>query len=577
MSILTFNNLGQSFGAVDIFVGLSGSLPNDGKVGLVGPNGIGKTTLLRLLAGLDTPAQGGIHIAKEVRVGYLRQEAVAAFADCDNTIFEEMLTVFAHLEKMERQLRRMETSMSQGDFTETLLNRYGTIQETYEQAGGYDYDVRIRQVLTGLGFGADLWSMPLAYCSGGQKTRALLARLLLEKPDLLILDEPTNHLDVAAMAWLEGVLRGWSGALLIVSHDRYFLDKVVDRIWEMSRNGIETYRGNYSAYLCQREERWTERDETFCAVQARFLKKVDFIKRNIARATTTDRAKGEMRRLVREVKAVEVGGIQALDVPWSQFMDSANISGDKWHVPELERRIKELENPNPRLDQPHMQLRRSHRSQRTVLRTTDLLVGYPDNPLFLAEDIYLERGEVAALIGANGTGKSTFLKLLQGEIEALNGRFQLGTAVSLSYFAQAHETLDSDNLVLDELLTVRNFSIGAARDHLAQYLFRGDDVFKPVAALSGGERGRLALAKLALHQANFLLLDEPTNHLDLMAQEVLQDALQAYDGTILLVSHDRYLVDKLATQIWVLEDGILRIHKGDYQSYVAGVETAVIA
>ncbi len=577
MSILTFNNLGQSFGAVDIFVGLSGSLPNDGKVGLVGANGIGKTTFLRLLAGVDMPIQGGIHITKGIRVGYLRQEAVAAFADSENTIFEEMLTVFAHLEKLENQLRQMEKAMSAGDFSDDLLQRYGTIQEIYEQAGGYDYDVRIRQTLTGLGFGADLWTMPLAHCSGGQKTRALLARLLLEQPDLLILDEPTNHLDVMAIEWLETVLRNWSGALLIVSHDRYFLDKVVNRIWEMSRNGIESYRGNYSAYLRQREERWLERDETFKAVQERFLKKLDFIKRNIVRASSTDRAKGEMRRLVREVKAVEVGGIQALDVPWSQFMHSTGISGDKWNVSELEWRIKGLENPNPRLSQPHMALSASHRSHRAVLRTIDLVVGYPDKPLFMAEDIHLERGEVAALIGANGTGKSTFLKLLQKEIEPLNGRFHLGTAVSLSYFAQAHETLDSDNSVLDELLTVRNLAIGTARDHLAQYLFRGDDVFKSVAALSGGERGRLALAKLAVHQANFMLLDEPTNHLDLMAQEVLQDALLAYDGTILLVSHDRYLVDKLATQIWVLEDGVLHIHPGDYQSYLATGKTAVLA
>jgi ATP-binding cassette, subfamily F, member 3 len=276
------------------------------------------------------------------------------------------------------------------------------------------------------------------------------------------------------------------------------------------------------------------------------------------------------------VKAVEVGGTQALDVPWSQFMHKSGISGDKWQVPELERRIKSLENPNPRLHRPHMQLHASHRSHRTVLRSTNLLVGYPANPLFLADDIHLERGEVAALIGPNGTGKSTFLKLLQGDIEPLNGRFHLGTAVKIGYFAQAHETLNSENLVLDELLSVRNLPVGTARDHLAEYLFRNDDVFKPVAALSGGERGRLALAKLALYQANFLLLDEPTNHLDLMAQEVLEEALLAYNGTILLVSHDRYLIDKLATQIWILENGNLRIHLGDYQSYLAEVETAVI-
>ncbi|HEX6383388.1 MAG TPA: ATP-binding cassette domain-containing protein, partial [Anaerolineae bacterium] len=253
MSILTFYNLGQSFGAVDIFGGLSGSIAHGGKVGLVGPNGIGKTTLLRVLAGLARPGSGGVHLASGTRVGYLRQEAMRAFANQDNTVYEEMLTVFADLRQQAEQLRQMEVAMSNGEFSAPLLDRYGAVQEAFELAGGYDYKVRIQQVLDGLGFGREQWHMPLAHCSGGQKTRALLARLLLEEPDLLILDEPTNHLDVEAIEWLENRLRAWEGAMLVVSHDRYFLDKVVNTIWEMSRNGIEAYRGNYSAYLLQRE------------------------------------------------------------------------------------------------------------------------------------------------------------------------------------------------------------------------------------------------------------------------------------------------------------------------------------
>ena len=572
MSLLTFSYLGQSFGAVDIFAGLTAGLPNDGKVGLVGPNGIGKTTLLRVLAGLDQPKYGAVHIAKNTRVGYLRQEAVNAFANHDNTVFEEMLSVFVHLEQMAVQMRQMETAMGEEDYSPELLERYGAIQEAYELAGGYDYDVRIKQVLTGLGFAAEQWAIPLSHCSGGQKTRALLGRLLLEQPDLLILDEPTNHLDVAAIEWLEGLLRQWSGALIIVSHDRYFLDKVVNGIWEMGRNGLETYRGNYSAYVQQRQERWERLEVEFASTLAHFHKKLDFIKRNIARASSTDRAKGELRRLSREVRAVTFLGVQAMNMDWS----ATGIPSGMMSVMEVEAGIKALVNPNPGTHRPKMQLIASHRSGKIVLRTQDLLVGYPDAPLFEAEDVMLHRGEVVALLGPNGAGKSTLLKLLLGEIEALDGRFQLGTALQISYFSQAHETLNQENSVLDELLSVKNVGIGAARDHLARYLFRGDEVFKRVSALSGGERGRLSLAKLALQDGNFLLLDEPTNHLDIGTQEVLQEALQAYAGTVLLVTHDRYLVDQLATQIWMVQDGRLHIHKGNYQSFLAGKESLFV-
>lgn len=569
MSILSFHNLSQYFGAVDIFNGLTASLAHQQKVGLVGPNGIGKTTLLRILAGQSLPKHGQCHLSKGTRVGYLHQESVMAFADLQNTVFEEMLSVYAHLEKMAIQLHEMEQQMSRNEFSEELLCRYGLIQEVFEQAGGYDYDVRIKQVLTGLGFAADQWNMPLAHCSGGQKTRVLLARLLLEEPDLLILDEPTNHLDVTAVEWLESRLRSWPGTLLIVSHDRFFLDTVVSHIWEMSRSGIEVYRGNYSAYLQQREERWQQRAEAFTAVQERFLRKLDFIKRNIARASSTDRAQGELKRLIREVKAVEVGGAQALNQDWSRFMLEQGVSKEKWGVAEVQRHIKELENPNPANRQPKMMMQMSARSGAVVLRSKDLLVGYAGKPLFAADDFVLRRQEVVALIGPNGSGKSTFLKLLLGEIEPLDGRIRFGHGVQISYFAQAHETLNPKNSILEELLSERNIGIHAARNHLAHYLFRDDTVYQPVAALSGGERGRLALAKLALLDANFLLLDEPTNHLDISAQEILQDALQSFPGTILLVSHDRFLIDKLATQIWEISDGRLLIHAGSYQSYLA--------
>lgn len=570
MSLLTFTNVTQSFGANDIFMNLSGRIAVGTKVGLVGPNGIGKTTLLRILSGLERPSAGHVHLAKGVTFGYLRQEAMLAFVDQTNSVYDEMRTVFAGLQQQAAQLQQMEQAMSAGDFAETLLDEYGRLQEAFEAAGGYDYDLRIQQTLTGLGFGPEQWQMPLAHCSGGQKTRALLARLLLEQPDLLILDEPTNHLDMAAVEWLEGQLHTWAGAVLIVSHDRYFLDKIADTIWEMSRNGIEGYRGNYTAYLRQREERWALRDTEFKTAQENFLKELDYIKRNIVRASSSDKARGRFRRLVRQVKAVEVGGTAALNQDWSQFMDAQGISGEQWNMMELEGRIKTLQNPNPHHHQVHMRLLASHRSGRMVLRTSQLQIGYPGHTLFHIPDMELNRLERIAFIGPNGTGKTTLLRTLQGEIAPVNGRFWLGTGVQVSYFSQAHEKLDLERSVLDELLAYRNLPISDARNYLARYLFRGEDVFKQVGMLSGGERGRLALAILALDQANFLLLDEPTNHLDLLAQEVLQEALSSFTGTVLLVTHDRYLVDKLATQIWWLDGkGHFRVHKGNYQSFLA--------
>jgi ATP-binding cassette subfamily F protein 3 len=573
MAILTFHNLRQSFADVDIFSGIAASIPRTARIGLVGPNGIGKTTLLRILAGKSKPSAGDLHIAKGIRIGYSQQEAMDAFSDQTNTVYEEMLTIFAGLRQQEEQLRQMEDRMGNEDLSESLLEQYGAAQEAFELAGGYDYEVRIQQVLDGLGLRSRHWTMPLTHCSGGQKTRALLARLLLEQPDLLILDEPTNHLDVAAIEWLENRLRTWSGAILIVSHDRYFLDKAADHIWEMSRNGIEMYSGNYSAYLLQRKERWARRDEEFAATKQRFLKELDFVKRNIVRASSTSRAQGVLRRLIRSVKAVEVGGVSALSQSWLRFSaEGPGVTGEKWNVAEVEGRIKALRNPNPGQAQLKMRLEPSHRSGRIVLRAKDLLIGYPDAPLFRAREMELLRKERVAFIGPNGTGKTTFLKTLLGQLEPLEGSIRPGASLKMGYFAQAHDMLDPGRSVLDELLAYRYMPTSQARNYLARFLFRGDDVYKLNRSLSGGERGRLALAILSLDSANFLLLDEPTNHLDIPAQEVLQDALQHFEGTTLLVTHDRYLVDKLATQIWELKNGHLHIHEGDYQSYLAARE-----
>jgi ATP-binding cassette subfamily F protein 3 len=580
MAILTFHNLRQSFAEIDLFSGLSGSIPRDGAIGLVGPNGIGKTTLLRMLAGLSQPKEGEVQLAKGTRLGYLQQEAEEAFINPEHTVYQEMLTAFGDLRAQEAQLRQLEAAMNDGDVSEGLLEKYGHLQQAFELAGGYDYELWLQQVLVGLGFGREQWSMPLSHCSGGQKTRTLLARLLLEKPDLLILDEPTNHLDVEAMEWLENTLRAWEGARLIVSHDRYFLDKVVTAIWEMNRYGLEPYRGNYSAYVQQREERWARREAEFAATQERFLKELDFIKRNIARDSTKDQAQGRLKRLVRHVKAVEVGGTQALKQSWSRFLaEGPGISSEKWGVAEVEGRIKALLRPGLRQKGIKMRFQTGDHFSHQVLQAKNLLIGYPGQPLFQADQIALYRHQCAALIGPNGAGKSTFLRTLLGQIEPLRGEFKLGASLKISYFAQAQSQFDPDKTVLEEFMS-RQAALpdqpemlpGQARDYLARYLFQGEDVYKPVRALSGGELGRLALALLALPVTNFLLLDEPTNHLDIPAQEILQDAIQHFPGTVLLVTHDRYLIDKLATEIWEIRGGKLHQHRGDYQSFLAARE-----
>ncbi|MFZ1400336.1 MAG: ABC-F family ATP-binding cassette domain-containing protein [Candidatus Promineifilaceae bacterium] len=574
MALLTAHNIGQAFGAFDVFTGISGSIPDGGKVGLVGPNGVGKTTLLLVLAGLAQPSAGSVQIARGTRLGYLPQEAAQAFAGQENSVFEEMLTVFDNLREDEATLRQMEQQMADGDHSEELMASYSQLQERFEHAGGYDYQIRIRQVLTGLGFAEEDWQMPLHHLSGGQKTRVLLGRLLLEKPDLLIMDEPTNHLDVAAIEWLEGMLKTWDGAILVVSHDRYFLDRVVTVIWEMNRTGMSHYRGNYSAYVQQRQERWQQQIQAYEDFQQHIEKEMDFIRRNIA-GQRTQMAQGKLSRLAREVTAVQMGGLPALGMlnskGWLQTDSHYGIT--KYgrvatSVGELQQQIGELR-PPIRPSTLRLHLNTEMRSGELVLRTKNLAIGYPGSPLFEADDIELRRQECAALIGPNGAGKTTFLKTALDRLEPLDGEVILGASLQIGYFAQAHDSLNLENTVLDELLNFRNLPISEARNYLARFLFREDDVYKKVSMLSGGERGRLALAILALQGANFLLLDEPTNHLDIPSQEALQEALEQFSGTILMVSHDRYLVNALATQIWALANGRLRVYDGGYQTYLA--------
>jgi ATP-binding cassette subfamily F protein 3 len=529
---------------------------------------------LLILAGLSAPTTGGVHVARRRRLGYLRQEAVDAFADHDNTVYAEMLTVFDHLHAQEAELRTLEARMAAGDHSPETLAEYGAAQDVFEHAGGYDYELRIRQTLEGLGFAVSLHHTPLRQLSGGQKTRALLARLLLEKPDLLIMDEPTNHLDAEAVEWLEKTLREWDGALLVVSHDRYFLDNVVNTIWEMSRAGVEVYAGNYSAYLQQREERWERAQQVFEEEKARLQKEIDFVLRNIARQSTNARAVGLLKRINRDLTIIGHLGVMGLrsNQSWLAMRLSAKDHGAE----EALRLINALQPPNGHPPRLKVRLDVSRVSGEIVLRTHNLRVGYPNNALFTAPDLELMRGECAAILGPNGAGKTTLLKTLLGQLAPLGGQVRLGASLKIGYFAQAAErdALNPENSVIAELQRHKYMPEREARNYLAQYLFRGDDVFKPVSALSGGERGRLALAILALEGANVLLLDEPTNHLDIPAQEVLQEVLENFAGTILLVSHDRYLVDRLATQICEVREGALRVFKGTYREWAARRSTA---
>ncbi len=574
MAILSTHKLGQSFGAFDLFANVDVSIEAGAKIGLVGPNGIGKTSLLLILCGLERAAEGRVQMRDGLRLGYLRQEAMAAFHEATNTVWAEMMSVFAGVRDQEIQLAELEARMAtenDADRLEAIFEEYGALREQFEALGGYDYEVRTKATLEGLGFSQAEYNTPLMHLSGGQKTRALLARLLLSRPDLLVLDEPTNHLDIGAVEWLERTLRQWNGALLIVSHDRYFLDAVVDTVWELSCSGIETFRGNYSAYTRQRRERWERAEIVYQQEMDRLYNELDYIKRNIARASTSPQAMGRLRRLSRDLAAIEQLGLIGYqqNKKWSE---TGIGSVRPYTVMEAEAALKAIPAPHARAPKLSLQLRETYRSGGIVLRTRNLQVGYPDKTLFDADDIVLTRQECAAVLGDNGTGKTTLLKTLLGELEPLAGSIRLGAGLKVGYFAQAHDDLQPQNTVLDELLRHKPMPLSEARGHLAQYLFRADDVYKKVDMLSGGERAKLALAILALDGANLLLLDEPTNHLDLPAQEILQDVLEQFDGTILLVSHDRYLIDRLATQIWSVEDGSLRVFKGNYQEFAAARE-----
>ena len=539
MSILQAIDLSKSYGDQDVLRGLTLSVSHQDRIALVGPNGVGKSTLLRILAGVESPDQGSIQRPRSLQIGYLPQATVdrsPGFGSDDQTPWEIGLEAFRDLRSREMQLAELESSMADPQLVDQAMTRYGALQEAFERDGGYIYQARIRQVLSGLGFSIkDDFHRPLSQLSGGERTRLQFARLLLEDPDLLILDEPTNHLDIEAIEWLERWLRDWPGSVMVVSHDRFFLDRVANTVWDLTPTGLETYRGNYSAYAQQRTERLEHLSTRFKAQQEHIRKERDYIQRNIA-GQNTRQAQGRQKRLDRMLRDEEIN---------------------------LQKTQKKA----------HIAFNQPDRSGDLVLRTQDLVVGFreDDQALFNVPDITLRRGECVALIGPNGSGKTTLLKTLLEEVKPFAGEVHLGASLQLGYFEQAHDGMQPERTALEDVMSASpDLTISKARSLLGGFLFSGDEVKKTMAVLSGGERGRVALLKLILQGANFLLLDEPTNHLDIPSQEALQDAIRAFPGTILLVSHDRYLVQALASQVWVIstDEHSLRIFPYGYQSYL---------
>ncbi|HUW08689.1 MAG TPA: ABC-F family ATP-binding cassette domain-containing protein, partial [Anaerolineae bacterium] len=542
MAIVTAAGLAVAYGAQDVFNDIDLSIAHGERIGLVGPNGEGKTSLLRIIVGLQQPSAGAIRRQRGLRMGYLPQVPPPPG---ERTLHEEMLTVFDALRAQQAELTLLEEAMADPAQRQTALERYGVLQSAFEAAGGYTYELRIQQVLTGLGFPQGQMDQRMAHLSGGQRTRALLARLLLEEPDLLLLDEPTNHLDLEALEWLEGTLLTWPGTIVVVAHDRYFLDKVATRIWDLAFGRLEAYRGNYSHYAQQKAERRERQRKEWEAQQEHILKTEDFIRRYMS-GQRSAQAKGRLKRLERFKRD------EAVDLPRETKRIKLDITADT-------------------------------RSGNIVLRTKDLLVGYGgqeaggataagERALFQSPDLEVLRRDRIALIGPNGSGKTSFLKTILGEVQPLAGRVRLGASVETGYLAQMHAGLDPQKSVLETILDQENLPLSQARSFLGRFLFSGHDVFKLVGDLSGGERSRVALACLTLQGANFLLLDEPTNHLDLVSQEILEEVLREFPGTIMLVSHDRYLVDRLATHVWTLRDGRLHVYKGGYGAYLQARE-----
>ena len=526
MSLIIGDHIGLSFGDQKVLRNVSFRLADGDRVALVGPNGEGKTTLLRIIAGQLESTAGDLHRKRGLRVGYLPQDPPALSG---TTVRGAMLDIFADLRRMETELRDIEARLAHHP---QLVDRYGTMQHEFEALGGYDYSLRIEQVLSGLAFDPGMQDRPLADLSGGERTRAYLATLLLTQPDVLLLDEPTNHLDMQSTEWLEHWLQSSASAMIIVSHDRYLLDHTTDRTWEIGFRRLESYRGAYTKYLTLRTARHAERQREWDAQQQYIRKTEEFIRIHIAGQRSRE-AQGRRKRLERFLRD------EAIEKPRSH------------------RTI-------------HLHLAPQRRTGDVVLTAAHLQLGYPPaKPLLTAEEIELFRGQRVAIVGPNGAGKTTLLRTLLGQIDPLAGDFRLGANVDIGYLSQTHAELDEQAVAADLVQAAAgDLNDKRARSLLGSLLLSGDDAFKRIAELSGGQRSRVALARLIVCQANVLFLDEPTNHLDIPSTEVIQEALLQFDGTILFVSHDRYLIQAIATHVWAVHHGKLNCLTGGWNRYL---------
>ena len=524
MSILQIERLSKAFAADVLFDPFSAQLARGDRIALIGDNGVGKSTLLKMIANLEPPSEGVTRLIGDVRTGYLSQ--TSRLQD-EGTLCKAMERPFAHLREMEAELRRLEHAIADGADDSETIHRYDDLLHQFERSGGYEIDARIRAALIGVGFAPSEFEKPIDVLSGGEEARAALARVLLEAPDLLMLDEPTNHLDFGALEWLEETLLQFPGALILVSHDRHLLDRVANRTWDIAFEQVTVYNVGYSQSRAQRDVDRERRLYAYEQQEETIEKYKNFIRRHKA-GQKVRQAKDREKKLER-------------------------IERTRIERPKDAKRIS-------------LHIRMSTPSGKRVLSLRDLSIGF-DRPLFSAPEADVYRGEKVAVIGPNGCGKTTLLRTLVGEHPPLSGSCELGHNVRHATFSQRQEGLHGRGTVLDAILSRASLTISEARGLLGRFLLSGDEVEKKMEALSGGERSRVALALLSLIEGNLLLLDEPTNHLDLASQEILERTVAEYPGTVLLVSHDRTLLEAVTTQVWLVEDGELRIHGYGYAEF----------
>ncbi|WP_261089629.1 ATP-binding cassette domain-containing protein [Streptococcus mitis] len=529
MIILQANKIERSFAGEVLFDNITLQVDERDRIALVGKNGAGKSTLLKILVGEEEPTSGEINKKKDISLSYLAQDSRF---ESENTIYDEMLHVFDDLRRTEKQLRQMELEMGEksGEDLNKLMSDYDRLSENFRQAGGFTYEADIRAILNGFKFDESMWQMKIAELSGGQNTRLALAKMLLEKPNLLVLDEPTNHLDIETIAWLENYLVNYSGALIIVSHDRYFLDKVATITLDLTKHSLNRYVGNYTRFVELKEQKLATEAKNYEKQQKEIAALEDFVNRNLVRASTTKRAQSRRKQL---------------------------------------EKMERLDKPEAGKKSANMTFQSEKTSGNIVLTVENAAVGYDGEVLSQPINLDLRKMNAVAIVGPNGIGKSTFIKSIVDQIPFIKGEKRFGANVEVGYYDQTQSKLTPSNTVLDELWN--DFKLTPEveiRNRLGAFLFSGDDVKKSVGMLSGGEKARLLLAKLSMENNNFLILDEPTNHLDIDSKEVLENALIDFDGTLLFVSHDRYFINRVATHVLELSENGSTLYLGDYDYYV---------